>query len=460
MKPPALSPTVREDEILATAMRSPEAMSVARVVLGPEGDALTVGGNSHLWAALVALHDAGRSTGELSALLAALEVSDHAKAVGGVGRLQWLLGPEAPRVTQDRLASLCREQARYSAALSLRADAAEIARVPDVEVFADPEQVHARAEALRVRAGEQISAGLQHPGTIATDLTRRVMEHNKGGGPPAAPTGVRPFDEVTDGGLQPENVYVGAGRPGMGKTAWALQSGIYAAQHGHPVAYFSREMKAWRLADRAAQIMGRLEGRRPTDTDATKTDWSRWTGALGSFAALHTMRVDDSSRDLAAALGAARAWLRADARRVIDESDHGDRLVPVVMLDYLQKFGLPGKWSSREQEVARMSVMCADFALDQKCALVLLCQINRDSAKGNRPPRMEDLRESGAIEQDAKVIAMFHREKFQDGQAEPVFMPAKLIVEKNTFGATGTHTIGWRPRSTRFESDPPVEWVP
>lgn len=460
MKPPALSPTVREDEILATAMRSPEAMSVARVVLGPDGDALTVGGNSHLWEALVGLHDAGRSTSELSALLAALEVSDKAKAVGGVGRLQWLLGPDAPRVTQDRLASLCREQARYSAALSLRADAAEIAKVPDVEVFADPEQVHARAEALRIKAGEQLSAGLTHPGELATRLTHRVLDRKRTGGPAAAPTGITPLDKILGGGLQSRRPYVFAGRPAMGKTSLGLQAACYMAERGHPVAYFSREMSGEDLADRAAQIMGRLEGKRPDDEDATKIDASKWMQAVARFGGLHAMRVDDAARDLGVALGRTRAWLRSTARPWMADRPDGDRLVPVVFLDYLQKFTLAGRWTSRQELVAAMSVMLADFALDEAVAVVMMCQINRDSAKVARLPQMEDLRESGAIEQDARALIFIHRDTTPENADEVVCMPAKLVIPKNTFGPIGLLNVGWRPRSTRFESDPPVGWEP
>lgn len=254
-------------------------------------------------------------------------------------------------------------------------------------------------------------------------------------------TGVSKLDGIL-GGLQRQNVYVIAARPGIGKTALALNIGLRHARYGERARtlIFSLEMPRMQLMDRifAAAV--------PMDHGTVKSgidvDWRSVHGEAGRLAALGIQIVDDQYTP---------AEIEATAHRY--RAAHPDDDV-LIILDYLQLAEIPHvKGENQATAVGRFSTRLKRMAKKLNLPLVLLSQLNRDVEKDQRRPRLSDLRESGAIEQDADVVIFIHDEmvKLDDGaKVKTEDGPIELIVAKNRHGQTGFTKARWMGRYCSF----------
>jgi len=255
------------------------------------------------------------------------------------------------------------------------------------------------------------------------------------------PTGYRDLDRETSG-LQPGDLIIIAGRPSMGKTALALNMAEHAAvENKLPVAIFSMEMSGSQLAMRMLGSIGRLDQHKLRTGRLSDDDWNRLTNAVGK---LHDapILVDESG-----ALNALE--LRARARRLHRQYGH----LGLIVVDYLQLMQATSQGENRATEISEISRSLKSLAKELKVPVVALSQLSRavEQRTGPKRPIMSDLRESGAIEQDADLILAIYREEVYTPDT-PEKGVAEIIILKQRNGPIGTIKLTFLGEYTRFEN--------
>lgn len=227
-------------------------------------------------------------------------------------------------------------------------------------------------------------------------------------------------------GLQPADLIVVAGRPSMGKTAFMLGLAGHAAKNGTCVAVFSLEMRKVQIAGRLVSAAGSVlhkHLRNPRELD--EADWNRVSGAVQD-AATWPLFIDDSSTITVDRIVARTRRLKAKRR------------VGLVVLDYLQLIDLPANAERRDVGFGMVTKALKALAKDLACPVVCLSQLNRGlEARGDKRPMMSDLRDSGAIEQDADVIAFLYRDDYYHPETHLKGV-SEVIFAKQREGETGT----------------------
>ena len=256
------------------------------------------------------------------------------------------------------------------------------------------------------------------------------------------PTGYKDFDRLT-AGLQPSDLIIVAGRPAMGKTAFAMNIAEHAAiKHGKSIAVFSMEMSALQLVMRLFSSVGQIEQTRIRTGTLDELDWPKLTSAMNL---LHKSKIfiDDTP-------ALSPAELRARARRLKREHD-----IDMIIVDYIQLMAVPDTRENRATEIAEISRSLKAIAKELNVPVVALSQLNRAlEQRPNKRPLMADLRESGAIEQDADLIVFIYRdEMYNKDTNEPG--KAEIIISKHRNGATGTINLTFQGPWLRF-----VNWAP
>jgi replicative DNA helicase len=259
------------------------------------------------------------------------------------------------------------------------------------------------------------------------------------------PTGFHDLDEYT-AGFQDSDLIIIAARPSMGKTAFVLNITQHAAiQAQKAVAFFSLEMSKESLVQRVLCAEARVDASRLRRGRLTDDDYARLAIAAGH---LNTapIYIDDTP-------GISVLEMRAKARRL--KSDRAD--LAMIVVDYLQLMVSPGKSESRQQEVSEISRGLKALAKELEIPVVALSQLSRAvESRPDKRPMMSDLRESGAIEQDADVIMFLYRPEYYfgptDKEGNSIEGKAELIIGKQRNGATGNLPLFFRKEFTLFES--------
>ncbi|MGB9627444.1 MAG: replicative DNA helicase [Thermodesulfobacteriota bacterium] len=252
------------------------------------------------------------------------------------------------------------------------------------------------------------------------------------------PSGFKELDRMT-AGFQPSDLIIVAGRPSMGKTAFCLNIAQYAAiEKGIPVAFFSLEMSKEQLVIRMLCSEARVEGTRLRTGFLSESDWPRLTLAAGNLSDA-PIYIDDT-----AALSVLE--LRAKSRRL--KSEHG---LNMIIIDYLQLMKGRTKAESRQQEISEISRSLKALAKELNVPVIAVSQLSRKTEErhGNRP-QLSDLRESGAIEQDADVILFLFREEIYN-RTEENKGKAEVIIGKQRNGPTGKVDLAFLDKFTTFK---------
>jgi replicative DNA helicase len=252
-------------------------------------------------------------------------------------------------------------------------------------------------------------------------------------------TGFTDLDEMT-AGLQPSDLIIVAARPSMGKTALAVNMAEHAALKSRKaVAIFSMEMSASQLAFRLISSLGRINQQHLRTGDLQEEEWPRVTSAITLLSDAKIF-IDDTP-------ALSPAELRARARRLKREHDVG-----LIVIDYLQLMQVPGNKENRATEISEISRSLKAMAKEMNIPVIALSQLNRSlEQRTDKRPVMSDLRESGAIEQDADVILFIYREEVYDKES-PKKGSAELIIGKQRNGPIGTVNLTFLGQYTRFES--------
>jgi replicative DNA helicase len=254
------------------------------------------------------------------------------------------------------------------------------------------------------------------------------------------PTGFVDLDKMTSG-LQPGDMIVVAGRPSMGKTAFALNIAEHVGvELGLPVAIFSLEMSGPQIAMRLLSSVGRLDQQKVRSGRLSDEDWDKMTMALGKLheAPIH---IDDT--------GAINATdLRARARRLHRQCGK----LSLIVIDYLQLMTSTKEGENRATEISEISRSIKALAKELQVPVIALSQLSRKVEERNdKRPLMSDLRESGAIEQDADIILMMYREEYYKPDT-PEKGTAEVIIGKHRNGPTGVAKLTFLGEYTKFQN--------
>jgi replicative DNA helicase len=261
-------------------------------------------------------------------------------------------------------------------------------------------------------------------------------------------TGYYKLDDITSG-WQASDLVIIAGRPAMGKTSFALSMAKnIAADMRVPMAFFSLEMSNVQLVNRLISNACEIQGSKILNGQLQRDEWERLDKRINNLLGA-PLYVDDTP-------GLSVFELRTKARRLVREHD-----VKLIMIDYLQLMNANGmRFSSRQEEVSTISRSLKGLAKELNIPILALSQLNRgvESREGleGKRPQLSDLRESGAIEQDADMVIFVHRPEYyhiyQDDNGRDLHGMAQIIIAKHRKGATGDVLLTFRGEYTRFEN--------
>lgn len=312
-----------------------------------------------------------------------------------------------------------------------------IAPLDDVGTFA----LEAEAAIARAAAAHQVTTEIATMKSVVIETFERVTERAEGketAGKPV-PLGWPTLDRKLGGGARPGDLVLIGARPGMGKTAFGLAAGIALARHG-PVPVFSLEMSRWQLGERALSHEARVDGGRIRTAMLTRDDWTALTTEAGRLASLPLFVEDTPSITV--------EYMRAVCRRLT--AKHG-RLAGIVV-DYVQLLRTTERYDSREQQIAHISRTLKAIAKELEAPVLALVQLNRKlEERSDKRPMLSDLRESGALEQDADVVLFLYREEVYKPQDTEVRGVGEIIIGKQRNGPTGTVRARWHAEYTRFD---------
>ncbi|MSQ56501.1 MAG: replicative DNA helicase [Limnohabitans sp.] len=291
--------------------------------------------------------------------------------------------------------------------------------------------------------GSRMRQGFHSMEDLVVELLNRVEEMAKNPNDiTGVPTGFYDFDRMTSG-LQPGDLIVLAARPSMGKTALAINIAEHVAlQEGLPVAVFSMEMGASQLAIRMVGSIGRIDQSRLRTGKLNEDEWPRLSEAIEKLRSV-SLFIDETA-------GLTTAELRANARRLSRRCGK----LGLIVVDYLQLMtGSSGSdGENRATELGEISRGLKMLAKELQCPVIALSQLNRGvEQRTDKRPMMSDLRESGAIEQDADVIMFIYRDDYYNKDSKEPGV-AEVIIGKQRNGPTGTIKLTFLKPITKFES--------
>ncbi|SIQ55590.1 replicative DNA helicase [Aquipseudomonas alcaligenes] len=370
-----------------------------------------------------------------------LDKEGHLSQAGGLGYLGEL-AKNTPSVANIKAyAQIIRERATLRQLIGISNDIADMAYAPQgksaVEVLDEAErQIFQIAEA-RPKAGGPVGIN-----EILVKTIDRIDElFNTNEGLTGISTGFTDLDGMTSG-LQPADLVIVAGRPSMGKTTFAMNLVENAVLRSDKVILvFSLEMPSDSIVMRMLSSLGRIDQTKVRSGKLDDDDWPRLTSAVNLLNE-RKLFIDDTA-------GISPTEMRARARRLARE--HGE--IGMIMVDYLQLMRIPGSsGDNRTNEISEISRSLKALAKEFNCPVIALSQLNRSlEQRPNKRPVNSDLRESGAIEQDADIIMFVYRDEVYHPETEYKGV-AEIIIGKQRNGPIGTCRLAFIGKYTRFDN--------
>ena len=254
-------------------------------------------------------------------------------------------------------------------------------------------------------------------------------------------TGFKELDEYTNG-LHPSDLVIVAARPAMGKTAFSMnlvEAALLKNSPAKPAIVFSMEMSAEQLMLRLVSATGRINQGHIKTGSLADDDWPKLSSAMTKLKG-KPLYIDDTP-------GLTPTEIRARTRRI--HRMHGE--IGIIMIDYIQLMQVSGRSEGRTAEISEISRSLKGLAKEFNCPVVALSQLNRSvEQRPNKRPIMSDIRESGAIEQDADIILFLYRDDYYDEESEDKGL-AEIIISKHRAGETGTVKLAFHGQYTRFD---------
>ena len=363
------------------------------------------------------------------------------EAVGGLTYIGTLANNTPSTANILTYASIVRDQSILRSLISVANDISDLAYNPEGRI---PREVLDQAENLVFDISERDGARQRGftpiQDLLASSINRIEALSESPEVVTGIPTGFSDVDSETSG-LQPGDLIIIAGRPSMGKTSFAMNIAEYVAVDKQlPVAIFSMEMPGEQLAMRMLSSLGRINSNKVRTGRLTDEDWPRLYSALGLLDKAPIF-IDDSA-------GLNTLDIQSRARRLMRENQN----LGLIIIDYLQLMNAPDRNENRATEISGITRALKILAKELRVPVVALSQLNRSlEQRPNKRPVMSDLRESGAIEQDADVIFFIYRDEVYNEETSQKGV-AELIIGKQRNGPIGTTRLTFRGEFTRFEN--------
>lgn len=433
-----------ERAVLCSLLLLPEVADEVALIL--RADDFFDDANRRLYKRLAAMHDEGAAV-DVTLLIQRLRDAGEYEAVGGAKYLAELSDAVATAAHAEHYARIVREKATLRGLIEASTDILREAYDPTVE----PRQLLSRAEErvfgiLEEKGQGQVAAirDVLHEALARIDA-RMKHEHAFGG----LETGFDDFDEMT-GGLHGSELVILAARPSMGKTALAMNVVEHIAiDCQQPTLFVSLEMSALELGDRLLCSRAKVNGHKVRNGQISIEESQKLirTAAEVSTAPLY---IDDSpSRTMTEIAAAARRLKRREG-------------LALVVIDYLQLIEPDNPRDPRQEQVAKIARRLKGLARELQVPVLCLAQLNRQTeATRDNKPQLSNLRESGAIEQDADVVMFIHREEYyatSEDERERLRGQADLMVRKQRNGPVGDVKLTWIHDFTRFTNRAPEHY--
>ena len=372
-----------------------------------------------------------------------LQVSGKAEEVGGLAYLNSLAQNTPSAANIRRYAEIVRERSVLRKLVTVADDIASAAFAPkgrEVRELLDEAESKVFAIAEEGSRGQK---GFQEIQPLLTQVVERIDElyhRDSTTDVTGVPTGFIDLDRMTSG-MQPGDLIIVAGRPSMGKTAFSLNIGEHVAvEQGLPVAVFSMEMAGVQLAMRMLGSVGRLDQHRLRTGRLLDEDWPRLTHSI--------QRMNDAQLFIDETPALNPMELRARSRRLARQCGQ----LGLIIIDYLQLMSGSGSGENRATEISEISRSLKGLAKELNCPVIALSQLNRSlEQRPNKRPVMSDLRESGAIEQDADVILFIYRDEVYNPDSQDKGT-SEIIIGKQRNGPIGTVRLTFLGQFTKFDN--------
>ncbi|MET3107173.1 replicative DNA helicase [Oxalobacteraceae bacterium GrIS 2.11] len=373
----------------------------------------------------------------------ALNALGRAEEVGGIAYLNALAQNTPSAANIRRYAELVRERGTLRKLITVADEISGNAFNPqgkEVKQMLDEAEAKILAIAEDGARGKQ---GFQDIQPLLKQVVERIDElysRDNQNDITGVPTGFADLDKMTSG-LQPGDLIIVAGRPSMGKTAFSINIGENVAiESGLPVAVFSMEMGGTQLAMRMLGSVGRLDQHRLRTGQLNDEDWPRLTHAI--------QKMNDAQLYIDETPALNSIELRARARRLSRQCGK----LGLIVIDYLQLMSANSSGENRATEISEISRNLKGLAKELNCPVIALSQLNRSlEQRPNKRPVMSDLRESGAIEQDADVILFIYRDQVYNPDS-PDKGTAEIIIGKQRNGPIGSVRLTFMGEYTKFEN--------
>ena len=433
-----LSDKEAEQAVLGAMMTEKSVIPRVIALLGHTSDAFFTTDHQLIYTAILAVYE---RVSNADPLLVADELkrTDQINRTGGAGYLYELQAPIVETESTEFYADILHEKATRRRLIQAGSTIRDLAQDESIELA---EVLNQSQEAVFELGQNEAQRGFQPINPIVTSSIDAIEKlFHKEDQFLGVPTGFMDFDHMTSG-LQPGNFIIIAARPSMGKTTLVLNMAQnIAIEQQRPVAIFSLEMPAQDI------VMRMLSAESHINFGGLRT---------GKFSEDYWRQLVEASNRLSEApilindnRGLTVQSLRAEGRRLKGEHNQ----LALIIVDYLQLLRGTGRYHSREQEISEISRALKVLAWELNVPIIACSQLSREvERRPNKQPQLSDLRESGAIEQDADIVAFLYREDYYEDEDAGDRVEADLMIKKQRNGPTGTVVLYFTKKQMRFDN--------
>lgn len=422
-----------EEAILGGILLDPEALSRVMEIL--VADAFYIGAHRDIYKGALALHAKGQPA-DLMTIAVWLKDNGKLEQVGGQTRLAQLVDRTVSAANIDQYATLVMDKYTRRLLIQTGGEIAQLGYDTTLPIENVMDQSEQRLFGI-TQARPQ--GGLTSTSDILIETFSEIEQRSLGVVLPGIPCGFYDLDAMTQG-FQRSDLIIAAARPSMGKTSFVLNiARNIAALQKLPVAIYSLEMSKVQLVYRLLSSEVEMESSRLRTGRIAQNEWEKLGHAISILSQMPIFIDDTPSISV--------TEIRSRARRL--QAEQGGAL-GLILIDYLQL--MEGGGDNRVQELSKMTRSLKGLARELNVPIIALSQLSRGvESRTNKRPMMSDLRESGAIEQDADLIMMLYREEYYDPDT-PDRGIAEIIITKHRNGPTGTVKLLFEPQFTRFRN--------
>ena len=434
-----LSDMEAERAVLGAMMTDKVVIPRVIALLGHTSDAFFTTDHQLIYTAILEVYE---RVSNADPILVANELNrtDQLNRTGGVDYLYELQAPIVETESTEFYAEILHEKATRRQLMQASSQIRELAMDEDVELS---DVMNQAQEAVFELGQTDAKRGFTRIRPLLTQSIDEIEKlFHKEERFLGVPTGFMDFDVMTSG-LQPGNFIIIAARPSMGKTTLVLNiAQNIALEQTRPVAIFSLEMPAQDIVMRMLSAESQIDFGRLRTGNFSEDYWRPLTEGASRLAEAPILINDNRGLTVQA--------LRAEGRRLKGEHEH----LALIIVDYLQLLRGTGRYNSREQEISEISRSLKVLAWELNVPIVACSQLSREvERRPDKQPQLSDLRESGAIEQDADLVAFLYREDYyQEDEQVDDRVEAHLLIKKQRNGPTGTVILNFTKKQMRFEN--------